>query len=211
MTSVNCPAILEKTGKTKINIEDPLAAARIAEDLVSRMRMHGVKKDRPKVLLCIGTDRSTGDCLGPLVGSKLDSSGQDFFTVCGTLDKPVHASNLNEMLEEICKVHGEPFIIAVDACLGNIDSVGCVSLGNGSLAPGAGVNKTLPPVGQIHITGIVNVGGFMEFLVLQNTRLNLVMKLADTIVSGLNKAIPRFMEEQDIQSLHDAEAAPAGG
>jgi putative sporulation protein YyaC len=61
--------------------------------------------------------------------------------------------------------------------------------------PGAGVNKDLPPVGQLHITGIVNVGGYMEYMILQNTRLNLVMRLADVIVGGLNKAIREFAQE----------------
>ena len=40
--------------------------------------------------------------------------------------------------------------------------------------PGAGVNKDLPPVGDLYITGVVNVGGFMDYLVLQNTRLYLI-------------------------------------
>ena len=58
----------------------------------------------------------------------------------------------------------------------------------GALKPGAGVNKQLPPVGEVHVTGIVNVSGFMEFFVLQNTRLNLVMKMAQTMASGIMEA-----------------------
>ncbi|HBC92771.1 MAG TPA: spore protease YyaC [Pelotomaculum sp.] len=181
--------------KTKITIEDPVAAGKVASDLVKRMQRYGVTGDTAKMLLCIGTDRSTGDCLGPLVGSKIDLMGQDFFAVYGTLDNPVHASNLKETLEQINKLYQNPFIIAVDACLGRLESVGCIHLGDGSLLPGAGVNKDLPPVGQIHITGIVNVGGYMEYMILQNTRLNLVMRLADTIVGGLSKAIRQFEQE----------------
>ncbi|MDD4237748.1 MAG: spore protease YyaC [Desulfotomaculaceae bacterium] len=181
--------------KTTINIEDPLAASKIARDLVMRIQRYGVTTDTAKVLLCIGTDRSTGDCLGPLVGSKIDLMQQDFFAVCGTLEKPVHARNLKETLEELNNLYKNPFIIAVDACLGRLESVGCIHLGDGSLLPGAGVNKDLPPVGQIHITGIVNVGGYMEYMILQNTRLNLVMRLADVIVGGLNKAIREFAQE----------------
>ncbi len=60
-------------------------------------------------------------------------------------------------------------------------SVGSASLGIGPVKRGAGVNKELPPVGDIHITGVVNVSGFMEFFVLQNTRLHLVMCIADLI------------------------------
>jgi putative sporulation protein YyaC len=181
--------------KTRINIEDPVAASKIAGDLVKRMKKSGVTANTAKVLLCIGTDRSTGDCLGPLVGSKIDLTQQNFFAVYGSLDRPVHATNLKETIESIKTLYKDPFIIAVDACLGRLESVGCIHLGDGSILPGAGVNKDLPPVGQIHITGIVNVGGYMEYIILQNTRLNLVMRLADVIVGGINEAICEFTQD----------------
>ncbi|TEB04153.1 hypothetical protein Psch_03875 [Pelotomaculum schinkii] len=195
MTTTGNPGTVVLSDKTKITIEDPVAVSKIASDLVKRMQRYRVTGDTAKMLLCIGTDRSTGDCLGPLVGSKIDLMQQDFFAVYGTLDQPVHASNLKETLEHINNLYQNPFIIAVDACLGRLESVGCIHLGDGSLLPGAGVNKNLPPVGQIHITGIVNVGGYMEYMILQNTRLNLVMRLADTIVGGLIKAIREFEQE----------------
>lgn len=180
--------------RTKIHIEDLMATSKFASDLTSRLKKHDC--DNPRILLCIGTDRSTGDCLGPLVGSKVDLLDQEFFEVYGTLDNPVHASNLKDTLEKIYSKYKNPLIIAVDACLGRIENVGCINLGDGSISPGAGVNKNLPPVGQIHITGIVNVGGFMEYMVLQNTRLNIVMRLADVIVSGLSKVIAEFSRPQ---------------
>jgi len=182
----------KNAGKTKIHIDNPLAVPKFSWDLLGRLEKYDALEARPKILLCIGTDRSTGDSLGPLVGSKMAALEQDFFIVYGTLEQPVHASNLKEKLEEIHRFYHNPFIIAIDACLGNIDSVGCVSIGDGALLPGAGVNKNLPPVGEIHITGIVNVGGFMEYMVLQNTRLNLVMRMADTIVKGLMLTIEQF-------------------
>ncbi|MGI6492470.1 MAG: spore protease YyaC [Pelotomaculum sp.] len=186
--------------KTRISMEDPAAAGKIAADLVRRMRRHGVTGDMTKVLLCIGTDRSTGDCLGPLVGSKLLQ--QNFFIVYGTLDKPVHASNLKEKLDMIYKQNRNPFIVAIDACLGRLESVGYIQLGDGSLLPGAGVNKDLPPVGQIHITGVVNVGGYMEYMILQNTRLNLVMRLADVIAGGINQAILALKKDNTEEFKH---------
>jgi len=186
----------QETICTKINIEDPLGAQKFGWDLANRLYKNGFTNHNwTKILLCIGTDRSTGDCLGPLVGSKLAASGQNFFHVYGTLEHPVHASNLKQRLEEIYRHHENPLIIAVDSCLGSLESVGCANIGDGSLQPGAGVNKNLPPVGKIHITGIVNVGGFMEYFVLQNTRLNLVMRLADLIVEGLMNTI-RFCAQE---------------
>ena len=148
----------------------------------------GAGSKRPVVVLCIGTDRSTGDCLGPLVGTQLQAySGVDF-NVLGTLEKPVHANNLNDIMEQINSECPNSFVIAVDACLGHLDSVGYLSLAKGSLKPGAGVHKNLPLVGEAHLTGIVNVGGFMEYMVLQNTRLSLVMRMANQISNIIFKA-----------------------
>ncbi|MTI83517.1 MAG: spore protease YyaC [Firmicutes bacterium] len=178
--------------KVRIHIDEPMASGWFCHELSRRLMGHAVNKTRPVILLCIGTDRSTGDCLGPLVGSKMSTSGQEFFKVFGTLDQPVHASNLGGKLKEIQDNYQDPFIIALDACLGNLDNVGCITIGDGSLQPGAGVNKRLPPVGHIHITGIVNVGGFMEYIVLQNTRLNIVMRIADTIVKGFHDTIALY-------------------
>jgi len=183
--------------KTKISIEEPLAAIKLGWDLSQRINRKRKNLIRPVILLCIGTDRSTGDSLGPLVGSKLIKSNQDFYIIYGTLENPVHATNLSNVLCEIRNKFKDPFIIAIDACLGRFESVGYINVGDGALSPGAGVNKILPAVGDINITGIVNVGGFMEYIVLQNTRLNLVMKMADTIVEGL-LSTAGFIENREV-------------
>ena len=171
--------------KTRISVEDTLAVDNFSQDLATRLQEFGVNEEKDVVIVCIGTDRSTGDCLGPLVGTKMTSCTNHGFTVYGTLDEPVHASNMNDRLAAIKTKHPSAVVIAIDACLGHLENVGCVNIGAGSLVPGAGVNKTLPAVGQLNITGVVNVGGFMEYLVLQNTRLNLVMRLANLISEGL--------------------------
>ena len=62
------------------------------------------------VILCIGTDRSTGDCLGPLVGHKLKLIQYKNIITYGTLDNPVHAKNLYEVIQEIDDKHDRPFI-----------------------------------------------------------------------------------------------------
>ena len=153
------------------------------------------------VILCIGTDRSTGDCLGPLVGHKLKLIPYNKITIYGTLDHPVHAKNLANVIQDIEVNHTKPFIIAIDACLGKAERVGKICMGEGPLRPGAGVNKSLPEVGHMHIIGVVNMSGFMEYLVLQNTRLNLVMRMADTISSGIHFIIWKYVKDGSIKAL----------
>jgi putative sporulation protein YyaC len=147
-----------------------------------------IPPQQPIIIICVGTDRSTGDSLGPLVGTHLKKNGLDGIHLYGTLEQPVHAVNLKDTLALIEQHFHDPFIIAVDACLGQLASVGCIQIGSGPVKPGAGVNKDLPPVGHIHITGIVNVGGFMEYFVLQNTRLSLVMNMAEIIAQSFQLA-----------------------
>lgn len=138
------------------------------------------------VILCIGTDRSTGDCLGPLVGDKLTRNFlMNHVSIFGTLSNPVHAKNLEESVSRIYDEIQSPFIIAIDASLGKSENVGKINIIRGPLFPGAGVNKNLKPVGDISITGIVNISGFMEYIVLQNTRLSLVMQMAEVISLSL--------------------------
>ena len=138
-------------------------------------------KNRPVILLCIGTDRSTGDSLGPLTGTKIQKKHLPGLKVIGTLAEPVHAENLGSTLHKINLVYANPYIIALDACLGSIESVGFITLNQGPLKPGTAVNKELPEVGEIHLTGIVNINGFAQYMVLQNTRLNTVWQMSDVI------------------------------
>ena len=142
------------------------------------------------VFLCIGTDRVTGDCLGPFVGQKLSSYSGTVFSVYGTLFQPVHALNLTDIYQHIQTHHPNALIIAIDASLGEKKHLGYVTIANGALHPGAAIHKQLPSVGHIHITGIVNVSGVLEQLTLQTTRLSTVIFLADKIVQGILESIP---------------------
>ena len=142
------------------------------------------EKQQP-VFLCIGTDRMTGECLGPLVGYKLWQHYKDKSSIFGTLEQPVHALNLHYTLTKIRLRFTNPFVIVVDAALGLPGHIGNITLFPGSLLPGEGMNKTLPPVGDLSITGIVNSCHGNASLLLQNTRLHLVNQMADFIYTGL--------------------------
>ncbi|GMB09770.1 putative sporulation protein YyaC [Thermolongibacillus altinsuensis] len=183
--------------KNKFFYEERNAPTLLASHLLSLLPMH----HDPIVIVCIGTDRSTGDSLGPLVGTMLKEKQISPFHVYGTLEEPIHAVNLEEKLKEIKMMHKNGFIIAVDACLGKLKSIGMITVEKGPLKPGAGVNKQLPPVGDIHITGVVNVSGFMEFFVLQNTRLHLVIEMAQSIANGIYEAVQQIRKQQRLTSL----------
>jgi len=193
------PGFFDRRAGARIKHDEDQAAGSLAAELISFFPM---ASNRPLVFVCIGTDRSTGDSLGPLVGTLLEEKKPKSFFVYGTLDDPIHAVNLDEKLKQIKERHFHPFIIGIDACLGKFNSVGIIEVGYGPVKPGAGVNKELQDVGHMHITGIVNVSGFMEFFVLQNTRLNLVMKMAKTIAAGIHEASMKYYPKSGWRDFH---------
>jgi putative sporulation protein YyaC len=161
-----------------------------------------IKDDRPIVFLCIGTDRSTGDSLGPLIGDKLRFLVRDRVYLYGNLEYPVHAKNLCETIKEINLQYINPYIVAIDACLGSLQNIGKVFVEKKPLTPGAAMNKDLPAVGDLSITGIVNISGTLEFMVLQNTRLYTVMSLADVISKGIYHFVLKAIGGRKVESQH---------
>ena len=167
-----------------VNTQNPDSSREIARLLEKCIKRH--KRDWTEIVfLCIGSDRVTGDCLGPYVGYRLSQHQRPGIFVYGTLNQPVHAVNLSDIMDFITQNHPFALVIAIDASLGDKKHLGYVTIDNGALYPGAAVQKDLPPVGDIYITGIVNISGILEYLTLQTTRLSTVITLADTIAQGI--------------------------
>ncbi|MBR1443791.1 MAG: spore protease YyaC [Firmicutes bacterium] len=185
--------IPEKSKKHKFISTSAISAIAKMEMAVFDILKDNYNKYDEIIFLCIGTDRSTGDSLGPLVGYKLSRMIlNEKVYVFGTIDEPVHAKNITSYIKMIENEFISPFIIAIDAALGNGENINCISVSAGSLSPGAAVRKKLPQVGNAHITGIVNTGGLMEFAILQNTRLSTVIRMSDIIVGGIILSLRRL-------------------
>jgi len=132
------------------------------------------------VIVCIGTDKCIGDCLGPLVGTILT---ENFFPlpVYGTLSSPIHALNIDARLSEIQANHPNASIIGVDACLGDEDDIGEIRIRNYAIHPGKGVGKELPEVGIASVIGIVDSSDNAEFFFSRSIRLSFIMDMAKII------------------------------
>jgi len=143
--------------------------------------------DENTIIVCIGTDRCIGDCLGPLVGTSLK---ENFFPlpVYGTISEPIHALNLESRLAEIKATHPRAKIIGIDACLGPFSSIGEIQVRNYPINPGKGVGKILPPVGDISIIGIVDSSDDDEPFTTRNIRLNLIVQLSKVITHSIMHA-----------------------
>ncbi|GHU99560.1 hypothetical protein FACS1894211_05160 [Clostridia bacterium] len=133
------------------------------------------------IFVCIGSDRVTGDCLGPLVGHLLVTRHNIGTYVYGTLECPITALNLEESRGFILNAHPGRKVVAVDAALGGSGDVGAIRVRRGAIKPGAAVDKNLPEIGDVGITAVVGSTDFPAREQLVATRLHFVLRLAELI------------------------------
>ncbi|OPJ63437.1 spore protease YyaC [Clostridium oryzae] len=167
--------------KVKVHYKDSLAYYELAFFLKQHL-------DKDSVIVCIGTDRCIGDCLGPMVGTLLQEKHFPL-PVYGTISKPIHALNLKKELSQINHMHPKANLIGIDACLGDTDSIGEIQIRNYPIHPGKGVGKSLPLVGEISIIGIVDTIENNELFSNRSIRLDLIINISKVIVDALFYAV----------------------
>lgn len=109
-----------------------------------------LSKEEEVVIVCIGTDKHVMDSLGPMVGSMLEKY---HIKTYGNLNNPITAINVEEVKEEVERVHMDSIIIAIDIAVTvrpELDKK--IHVRRGGIKPGTGVGITnLSPVGDYSI------------------------------------------------------------
>lgn len=164
----------------RVNYKSPDAAEKIAEYIKPYL---GDKT----LIMCIGTDKCIGDCLGPLVGTMLKKDGYPY-PIIGTLDDPIHAVNIAENIKRVKEKYPGFFIIAIDATLGHQCELYKVAIEFGTIHPGRGCGKDLPEIGDMKVIGNVDSIEHSDVFTIRAIRLSMVMGMAETIASGLMAA-----------------------
>lgn len=109
----------------------------LAAKLEELIRQEFLRGKEGVIFLCIGTDRSTGDSLGPLIGHKLkerqdpgrNARKRGGPLVYGTLERPVHAMNLEQYRNFVMDQFPRRVVVAVDASVGNLETCGICNPG----------------------------------------------------------------------------------
>lgn len=144
------------------------------------------------LFLCIGTDKITGDCFGPLVGTKLIENLKEYnifnINIYGSLENPINYENINEKLNIIDKYHKNACIIVIDAALSKKENIGNIYVTSEKTMLGNVLNKNKYEIGDISIKAVVGRDLKIpkyNFLTLQNISLNMIMKMADIVAEGI--------------------------
>lgn len=160
------------------------ALAPSGEVIALKKLLSGCKE--PPVVVCIGSDLSVGDSLGPVTGTKLKEklAGLNVY-VYGTLARPITAHEVKYTNQFLKNTHPGSPIIAIDAAVGAAGDIGLIKIAGRGLTPGSGANKRLAKIGDVSVMGIVAEKSLFNYSLFSATRLNVVYKMAEIISEGV--------------------------
>ena len=92
------------------------------------------------------------------------------------------------------KSHPDSFIIGIDACLGERESIGEIHV---KRLPHSSWKRCgdLPEVGNVSIVGIIDSNEYSNFLHAHTVRLNFVMEMANVISNAILDSYNKFKEK----------------
>lgn len=144
------------------------------------------------VFLCVGSDKMTGDCFGPLVGTKLENDFEDYqifnIHILGNLKNPVCYPNVIEVIEKIHSIEKEACVIVIDAAFSREENIGKIYVSHQETVLGKGIGKQKIAIGDISIKAVVAKDykiPMHNFQMLQNISLQFVMDMADIVADSI--------------------------
>lgn len=142
------------------------------------------------VFLCIGTNKVTGDCFGPYVGTFLKKSFNEFqnIKIIGDLNNDItynEIKNLEKIIENECK---NSLIIVIDSALSDKENIGKVFVQNRGLKYAEGLRKQNNRIGNISIKAVVGKNAnnsFRNFKTLKGVSIESVQTLSNFVARGI--------------------------
>lgn len=139
----------------------------------------------------IGTDANVGDSLAPMAGSLINRAGAGIFYY-GDLTRPITAKDVPFIVDYVKNAHPQSKIVVIDAAVGKKEDVGCIKILPRSIRPGLGVNKRLPPIGDVSVIGVISERSQSNLAMLGYAKVSNVYCMAKAIAEGINGFITAF-------------------
>lgn len=144
------------------------------------------------IFLCVGSDKMTGDCFGPLVGTKLEQAFMNYqifnIHILGTLKEPVCYPNMLQIVKKIEKIENKACVIVVDAALSKEENIGKIYVSKQKTILGKSIGKQKIEIGDISIKAVVAKDFKLpihNFQILQNISLQFVMNMAEIVADSI--------------------------
>ena len=150
------------------------------------------------VILCIGTKSVTGDAIGPLVGESIKYLENEYVKIYGNFKDTINFKNAREVLSKIYEEYRNPYIITIDAALGNKETVGKILLSKGYIKIGKALEKNICFYSNINIKCVICLNANSKqnnILELKKIKYSEVFEMANLVSQGIKQALKNKMCE----------------
>ena len=124
---------------------------------------------------------------GPKVGTLLQKWNLPCF-VYGTEARPVTATNMNEYISHVKKVHCDATVLSVDASLGKREKIGQITIRKDGVCP-AGVKGEKQRFGDVGLLGVVGENNNEPMRELLTINKDYISKMAYKVAVVIKQAI----------------------
>lgn len=167
---------------------------KFVQDLQGHLIQYTKQKFSHVILLCIGTNKLIGDCIGPMVGQMLkQETRKKDIIIYGNMMETVNFKNAKQTIEYILKKYERPFLITVDSALGTEETIKQIIVSKGIIKIGKSLGRSICYYSHINIKGIVgeNKNTIQDNIeTLRMVKPELVMELSNKMVQGIKQMIP---------------------
>jgi len=143
------------------------------------------------VIVCVGTDKISGDSLGPMVGSILRSRHVPC-PVFGVEGCTVNGVNLDRYRDFLARYYPGVPVVAVDAALGDASEVGQIRYRLGGVFAGGALGRRCAGLGNLAVLGVVGPKGEDALSTLLEVPLSAVERLAYRIADKLTEVLDEW-------------------
>lgn len=115
-------------------------------------------KNKPVIFFCVGTDKWTVDCFGPITGTILKKKYKLNNMIFGDLDKCINKDNYLTYYNLIRDKFPNHTIVIIDTALCDYQNIGIVRFGKGGIKVGSALNKDCrKSIGDYYITSNIDI------------------------------------------------------
>jgi len=174
--------------------------AKLVQDLQKQINSYMNQDFSHIIILCVGTNKIIGDCIGPMVGQKLqtklkEKKNHQKIIIYGNMEETLNFKNARQVIENIYKIYEKPLMITIDSALGTEKLIKRIVVNQGWIKIGNSLERSICYYSHINVKGIVgeNKSNFKENIeTLKNVRPGLVIGLANDVVEGLENIISKI-------------------
>lgn len=167
---------------------------KFVQDLKKQLETYMYQDFSNIVILCIGSNKMIGDCIGPMVGEKLQSilKKEKNVIIYGDMKETLNFKNAKKVIENIFEKYKNPFIITVDSALGTKETIENIIVSTGWIKIGNSLGRSICYYSHINIKGVVGENKVTKkenIKILTTVNPTLVIKLSQIITNNLNQII----------------------